>query len=131
MTYECFPYDDPGGLIDTASTTLNAGAEPDKPTIGNDPERIAVGNSRGLGLLERLAMLERRLGGYNTEIGGLKTEIGGLKTTITGHGAKISRLEKGVANLKEATANYHMHRERFLSVSRETFCAMRSIRISP
>ena len=56
VVYECFPYDDAEGLIDTASTTLKVGAEPDKLTVGNDPERIAVGNPRGLGLLERLAM---------------------------------------------------------------------------
>ena len=61
MVYECFPYNDPEGLIDIASTTLKAGAEPDKLTVGNDPERIAVRNCRGLGLKERLANCERRL----------------------------------------------------------------------
>ena len=109
LIYERFPYNDPADLIDTASMTLKACAEPDNLTIGNRPEGIAVGNARGLGLMDRLDVMERT-------IASLQVDVADQKEINARQMATNARLEKNIANLKEATANYELHRERFLAV---------------
>lgn len=114
LVCEQFPCDNPEGLIDTASTRLEADTEPDELTTEPSSSGMHVGKAKGRSLLGELAQMRRRVGALETETTDLRKEVTEHRTNQADLRKQVADLQEQVVDLKEASASYEQHRELFL-----------------